>query len=127
MDLAHPVLAELLSDTREVVERLLLEDTVAPMVLLAELESFEAGLVDLINHPTADLDTALMLAKGCQALLGQVGAAPEERLLAQVAVRYVVLDEDADGDCDSPYGFDDDVEVFNAVALHLGLAHLALP
>jgi hypothetical protein len=122
----HPLLGALLSDTREVVLRLLDESPAAAASLGAELDAFEAELLLLTDHPTADVSTATRLAQGCRALLAAVGPDPARLRMAQIAVRYVVLDEDADGDVDSPYGFDDDVEVFNAVAASVGLGHLAL-
>jgi uncharacterized membrane protein YkvA (DUF1232 family) len=46
---------------------------------------------------------------------------PEERRAAiQAAVRYFVIEDDADSDLDSILGLDDDAEVLNAVLKHLG-------
>ena len=63
------------------------------------------ALLDRINGDTCDVD----------------------RRLGQIAVRYFVLDDDGDDDLLSPFGFDDDVEVFNAVVHALGEPHHAIP
>jgi hypothetical protein len=48
-------------------------------------------------------------------------ASPEStRRLVQAAVRYFLIEEDADSDLDSILGLDDDAEVVNAVMRHLG-------
>ena len=44
----------------------------------------------------------------------------EQRLAVQAAVRYFVIKNDAEGVLESVTGFDDDVEVTNAVLRHLG-------
>ena len=43
-----------------------------------------------------------------------------ERLAIQAAVRYFVLEDDAESDLNSVIGLDDDAEVVNAVLRHLG-------
>lgn len=121
-----PILARLLSDSRPVVERLLAEPPWSVTQLRADLDAFDETLGE--NASTlADLDTAQALILGCHALLDLVKQ-PDERArrLLHVAIRYVVLEEDGDGDLDSPFGFDDDVEVFNAVVAELGLDALLI-
>lgn len=108
------------------VEALLVEPLRGGKQLSADLDAFDRELDGLVSHPRADLPTARRLASACRALLAACTTDPVRLHVAQVAIRYVVLDDDADGDCDSPYGFDDDVEVFNAVAAHLGLDELLL-
>ena len=68
-----------------------------------------------------DLESAEELARASLALLGAMGAATpaEERRLVQAAVRYFVIEEDALGDLGSITGFDEDIEVMNAVLRHL--------
>lgn len=126
MSSSHPVLEGLLSDTRPVVERLLDEAPIPLEQLVLALEAFDESIEAVRLHPMVDAHTADLLSRACRSLLVEVADHPEQHALAQVAVRYVVLDEDADGDTDSPFGFDDDVEVFNAVVEHLGRGHLAL-
>ena len=61
------------------------------------------------------------------ALLDRTAAeGPRARRLAQVAARYFVLQDDGDDDLSSPFGFDDDIEVFNAVVTALGQPHHAI-
>ena len=55
-------------------------------------------------------------------LLGTPHTDPHELRLVQAAVRYFILEEDADSDLDSPNGFDDDIAVINAVLCHLNHA-----
>ena len=42
------------------------------------------------------------------------------------AARYFVLALDGDDDLASPFGFDDDIEVFNVVAKHVGCETLCV-
>jgi len=118
---AHPLLDDLLSDSRPVVAELLDEPPWTTANLLRLLEGYERSLTRTAG-PATDLATAQALLSGCRALLEVVGDAPEPETarLTHVAVRYFVLEEDGDGDQDSPFGFDDDVEVFNAVVRRLG-------
>jgi len=120
------MLDELLSDTRPVVEKLLLEPARSAATLRASLDTFDAELPKAAEHPLVDEQTAMRLSIACRALLDRVDTDPEHLRLAQVAVRYLVMDEDADSDTDSPFGFDDDVEVYNAVCGHLGHADLLI-
>jgi len=48
------------------------------------------------------------------------------QLLIQAAIRYFVLNEDAEGDMDSLVGFDDDAQVFNVVVEELGHGDLSV-
>lgn len=70
-----------------------------------------------------DLETARRVGKQCLALLDRAASLePRETtgLLVQVAARYFIEDEDAEGDTSSPIGFDDDAEVVELVARELG-------
>ncbi|MGE0489971.1 MAG: hypothetical protein AB7S38_12265 [Vulcanimicrobiota bacterium] len=71
-----------------------------------------------------DLATARKLAQGLLTLLER--SQDEQLRLVQGAILYFVEDEDAESDFASAVGFDDDVEVFNAVCHQLGLPELAL-
>lgn len=124
--MADPLLDHLLSDARPVVARLL-EEAPAPVARLrADLDAFDELLGDAAST-MADVDTATRLILGCQALLDRLDTSdPRACRLAHAAVRYVVLVDDGDGDLESPFGFDDDVEVFNAVVEELGLSDLQI-
>lgn len=71
-----------------------------------------------------DLSTARKLAQGLLALLER--SLDEQLPMVQGAVLYFVEDDDAESDFESAVGFDDDVEVFNAVCRHLGQAELVV-
>ena len=122
-----PVLGELLSDTRPLVRRLLSEPLRDPETLCADLAAYSAriGAVDPLS--IADQALGAALARGCAAMLARW---PEldgrGRHLAQAALLYFVLETDGDDDLESPFGFDDDLEVFNAVAKALGEPLLGL-
>ena len=47
-------------------------------------------------------------------------------LHAQAAVSYFVDHDDAEHDLESPHGFVDDIEVFNAVCDHVGKSDLKI-
>ena len=106
---------ELLSDTREVVMELLSEPPDDAEGLVREVVAKQARIHELAR-PLTDLETADALADATVALLRRPDLGSGLRLAA-VAARYYVRDP-AD-DLASPYGFDDDVEVFNAVAARL--------
>lgn len=115
------LLAQLLSDSREVVSRLLSEAPTTATELRTQVDDLDEILQQAGDESFADLVLARQLVTGCRALLDHwQHADPATRRLIQVAVRYVVLEEDGDEDLSSPFGFDDDVEVFNAVVQVIG-------
>ncbi len=71
-----------------------------------------------------DVETAQRVASGCDALLEWAEAAspvdPQAHLAVHAAVRYFILEEDAEGD-ESIIGFDDDLQVVEATAAVLGV------
>lgn len=119
-------LAELLSDSREVVVRLLEE----PRHSVDELRAQVAGRMARLREATgisSDAEVAEALGQGALELLDRCADRDAAfHQLAQVAIRYFVLDEDGDGDLNPVFGFDDDVEVFNVVTDLLGLPELAI-
>jgi len=121
------LLASLLSDARQVVAMLLTEAPLSVDRLTTCLDDYEVEMSGPV-HPLADLETASSLLEGCRRLLEALGPSPNriEHLFAHVAVRYFVLDDDGDDDQASPFGYDDDVEVFNAVVELLGRPQLQL-
>lgn len=70
-----------------------------------------------------DSDLAARIAEGCCALAKAVG---EENLIHVKAAALYLIDEDDAEDDDSPFGFDDDMQVFNAVARFLDREDLVL-
>ena len=122
-----PVLGELLSDTRPLVRQLLAEPLRDPGTLRADLASYAARISAVDPLSIADQPLGEALARGCAAMLARW---PEldgrGRHLVQAAVLYFVLETDGDDDLESPFGFDDDLEVFNAVAKALGEPLLGL-
>lgn len=121
-----PLLGRLLSDTREVVSRLLDEPLRDPEALRTDLLRYARRFRALDERSLADLRVAEALQRGCGDLLDRWPSLdPRGRRLAQVAVRYFVMEDDGDDDLDSPFGFDDDLEVYNAVAEALGAPPLA--
>ncbi len=118
-------LGELLSDSREVVATLLLEPLFPLDDLRTQVLHYRHAIVDA---PTADHLLGARLVEGALALLDAMSTSANDlhRRLAQVAVRYFVLDDDGDDDLVSPFGFDDDVEVFNAVVERIGLINLVI-
>ncbi len=83
--------------------------------------------LEVVRHLAAtseaiDVESAERLAGACHELLASVGPQTPEpvRRLIQAAVRYFLEEEDADEDLASRSGFDDDVQVVNAVTRYLG-------
>lgn len=102
---------------------LLAEAPRSPAELRAELrahvESIQAAAHD---NELLDASLALALANTAEALLAEAEARDSDdvRTLVQAAVRYFILDDDAEPDLSSVCGLDDDAHVCNAVARHLG-------
>lgn len=112
-----PILGALLSDARGLVRRLLDEPLLDEETLARQLDAHavriraEAGLTSL-----ADWRQGLELVDAARDLVGRWSALDHRgRRLVQVAARYLVLEEDGDSDLGSPFGFDDDREVLDAV------------
>jgi hypothetical protein len=103
---------ELLSDSREVVEAL--AEATAPDFdgLVAEVLDYR-DRIHAAARPLTDLELADELVVRTIHLLRAARTA-EQRELAGLAARYLLHEED--DDLGNPYGFDDDLEVFNAVA-----------
>lgn len=91
------------------------------------LDRFERALAAGAHHPFADARLAGRMAAGCRQLLGSDDNHTPERLRrVQVAIDYLALAEDAEPDRDSLLGFDDDAEVFDAIARSLGREDLTV-
>ncbi len=117
------VLDALPSDMRDIVKGLLQEATV-------ELHQLEACLTEYVGElqqraactEFLDMELARKLVRQCQALVAGIheDTSGEHRRLIQAAVRYLILDEDSEGDTASPIGFDDDALVIELVAKAVG-------
>ena len=116
-------------EVRPLVEKLMREPLVPPDELRSELKSHEQQ-VDRAAATRGDLDVHLAecIGRSCFVLLDALGPdTPEEsRRLTQLACRYFVETEDREGDLGSVFGFDDDAEVLNAVAMKLGRPDLVV-
>jgi hypothetical protein len=117
-----PILGELLSDTRQVVRRLLSEPLEDPEALRRALEHAGARWRHLDpSLVMADIALARAIEARCIAWLDAWDTLdPRARRLATVALRYFVLEDDGDGDLSSAFGFDDDLEVVDAVSRAIG-------
>lgn len=96
-------------------------------VLAHELTGYTNTLADQAQHTEfLDLETAQQAATLCHKLLAALPEDPgeEQHRLAQLAINYFVLAEDAEDDNHSLIGFDDDLQVVVAVIEELGFQHL---
>ena len=102
----------------------LMEEPPIPAAELLEQIEVYLGRIRQVVMQGAPLDVsaAERLAALSRDLVGQMGSLPDgaERGLVQAAVRYFVLEDDAEGDLVSILGLDDDEQVLQAVNRHLG-------
>lgn len=100
------------------------EDLVPPKILAGEVKSYYK-LVQATGetNDVVAVDKAKDLAQSLLGLLKNLKRdGPEEHHLAvQAACRYFTAEYDGDEDMESEDGFDDDIEVMNAVANALDL------
>ena len=104
-------------------QQLLSENLVPVDQLRTEVTGYQDHLaIQARSREFLDTSTANQLAQVSLKLLDTVTeeTPPGDQLLIQAAVRYFVLEEDAEGDLESVTGFDDDVEIMNAVLRLLG-------
>lgn len=103
----------------------LMDESLLPVhELFRQVHEYRQAIAQRSQWNDADVDQKLAnaLVEVSLRLLGTLGDdGPEERRRwVQAAIRYFVIEEDADGDLDSILGLDDDAEVINAVLRHLG-------
>jgi len=115
------------SATRRIVEQLNEESLVPVKVLSDELQEYVEELdTHSSNAEFVDAAIAKRITSLCWKLLDAMPAEPDERQhrLTQLAINYFVLAEDGHDDNHSLIGFDDDLQVVEAVIKELGLAEL---
>lgn len=104
--------------------RLLDEKLVPVHELFRQIRDYQQTIAQRSHWRDADVDPKLAgaLADASLKLLSTLNEATPDttRRLVQAAVRYFVIEDDADSDLDSILGLDDDAEVLNAVLRHLG-------
>lgn len=109
-------------DQVEIVAKLLDEEPL-PFGELRDEVSFYMHQVrdEAVDNGIVDLDMAEDIAEAARALITYAAGLgdPEAHLFIHAAVRYFVMEDDAEDDFASPIGFDDDAEVMSAVAIVL--------
>lgn len=108
----------------ELWTKLLDEDLKPVHELVKEVKTYQHAIAQRSTVRNADVDPTLAnaLADASMKLLTTIkdDSTEERRRAIQAAVRYFVIEDDADSDLDSILGLDDDAEVLNAVLKHLG-------
>lgn len=109
--------------SREMWTGLLNDDLLPVNELFAQVRRYQQSITQASNvNDDVDPGLARSLASAALKLLGTVKEdTPEGHKRAiQAAVRYLIIEDDAESDTDSVIGLDDDTEVLNAVLRHLG-------
>jgi len=122
-------LRELPPESRRLFWELFRRQLVGRKVLREELNSY----VTLVKATAAagapvNRSVARDLARNLASLLKDLKTEQvefEQRLI-HAAVRYFIEDDDGQADFDSEEGYEDDIEVLNAVAEHLGREDLVI-
>jgi len=122
-------LRELPPESRPLFWKLFGRKLVGPGTLREELNTYvflvkaTAAAGSPLNH-----DLARNLARNLAALLKELGDERQEfeQRLIHAAVRYFIEDDDGQADFDSAEGYDDDIEILNAVAERLGREDLVI-
>jgi hypothetical protein len=91
--------------------------------LLADLDEYTSRIDRAVRQRgRLDVHLAEMILRACRTLLQDdwphLGA--EHQSLVRLACVYYLESDDADGDLDSPFGFDDDALVLNLVLETIG-------
>ncbi len=107
------------SETRDVYREYLERPVLTRELLIAKVRRYIQTISDAARQNRLDIGTAGELGAGLLRLLRDC----EDSQLghAQAAVLYFMESDDAEPDLDSPSGFDDDAQVYNAVCQHLGM------
>ena len=118
-----PIMRDLEGEVAELFAELFEEALIDLEELIEELQAYREELLeDISQSDFADGDLAATLSARLLELLERAAQSYDEddHRHAQAALRYFMESADGDHDMDSPAGFDDDREVFNAVATRLG-------
>ncbi len=120
------VLESLPDRSRAVLENLLENPQSGRENLLERVRDYLASLEEQqASAERLDLKTARLVGRKCTSLLEKASADDEDaKKLIEAAVVYFVEYDDGDHDFHSPTGFDDDLEVIDAVARELGFAEV---
>lgn len=127
--LLHPAFDGLDETTRTALLDLCDEPMMALPALIAEVVDYRRHILDVAaTQPHVNIELAEALVQGSLALLTGLDAnQPETELrLAQIAVRYFVLEDDGEGDLTSIGGLEDDRQVFNIAVEALGKPELVV-
>lgn len=98
------------------------EDLIPIAELMGELRAYQQALATNARwSDEVDPAMARAIGGGCLKLLSSVKDTTSEqtRRAIQAAVRYFIIEDDAESDRESVIGLDDDAEVLNAVLRHL--------
>jgi len=117
------VLRALPASAATIFEGLLAENFIPARELRAQIPSYLAELEDATGtHEFLDIGLAKKVADQSLGLLDgiDIDTSEETRKLIQAAIRYFLLDDDADSDKESLIGFDDDARVVELVAREIG-------
>jgi len=93
--------------------------------LFRQLRAYQQTITQASSvNDDVDADLARALAEASLKLLSTVGdgTSEEHQRAIQAAVRYLIIEDDAESDTDSVIGLDDDTEVLNAVLKFVGHA-----
>lgn len=117
-------------DAREIYEELL-EDALIPLEdLIERMITYREDILEEIAASVEFVDEDLVQALATRSLDLLERIANDYDLdshqHAQAAVRYLIEDLDDDEDLGSVVGFDDDMEIFNAVVTQLGHTDLII-
>lgn len=125
--MSEKLLSRLPRALQDEVRSLLTEPLMPLSSLGAALDAYRVYIEYRVKEASpVDQPLGEKIALGCEALLKDLPDHPEAHAAVQMAVRYFVIDEDVDGDTDSPSGLDDDALVFNKVAEFLGREDLII-
>ncbi len=99
---------------RKLVGKTVLREELSTYVTLVKATAAAGGVVNE--------EVARDLARNLASLLKELndGLGEFDQRLIHAAVHYFVEDDDGEADFDSYDGYEDDVEIFNAVAVRLG-------
>jgi uncharacterized membrane protein YkvA (DUF1232 family) len=110
--------------SKELWNQLIAEDLKPVHELFTEVHEYQQAIQERSQWTESKIDPTLAnaLSEATLRLLGTLTERTPEttRRMVQAAVRYFVIEDDADGDLDSILGLDDDAEVLNAVLTKLG-------